>query len=161
MKKRLEKEVKKFNLKVLIVSIVLVYLVAFIGSVFTSSETNSSWYQQVRPSITPPNWVFPIVWNILFLLIGISLYYAWISFKDKRAVIILFSTNLILNVLWSYFYFKLHNAALAFIDLIGIWLTLVILIYATWKVSKKSAYLLMPYLLWITFAGILNYLSIN
>jgi len=159
MKKRPEKS--KSNLKVLIISIVLVYLVAFIGSIFTSSETNSGWYQQVRPSITPPNWVFPIVWNILFLLIGISLYYSWISFKDKRVVVILYSSNLILNLLWSYFYFKLHNPILAFIDLIGIWLTLIILIYATWKINKKASYLLMPYLLWITFAGVLNYLSIN
>jgi tryptophan-rich sensory protein len=160
MKKGPGKRVKRFNFKVLIISIILVFLVAFIGSIFTSSQVNSSWYQQVKPAITPPNWVFPIVWNILFLLIGISLFYAWTSSRDKKTIAFLYAVNLILNAAWSYFYFTLHNAGLAFIDLIGIWITLLILIIYTRKISKKASYLLIPYLVWITFAGILNYLSI-
>lgn len=147
---------------ILLVCIILVYLAAFIGSFFTSSSVNSEWYQSVRPSITPPNWVFPIVWNILFLLIALSLFFAWTKAnkKQKFNIGILFAINLILNIYWSIDYFKLHNPLLAFIDLIILWISIIAMMSFTYKVSKESCWLLLPYLLWVTFAGILNYLSI-
>ena len=126
------------------------------------NSVNSSWYESIRPSITPPNWVFPVVWNILFFLIAISLYLSLITVKDKTLKLklkIVFGINLFLNVLWSFFYFYLKKPDFAFFELIFLWLSIISMIYITWKINKKSAWLLVPYLLWVSFAGILNYLS--
>ncbi len=147
----------KINWKVLIFALILVYLVAFTGSLFTSS--NSDYYETVKPSITPPNYVFPIVWNILFFLIALSLYFSLTESKNNK-IITLFSINFLLNILWSFFYFYLQNPLLALVDLILLWFSILILIFSTYKISKKASYLLWPYFLWVSFAGILNYLSI-
>ena len=159
MKKR---KLKKINWKILIISLVIVYSVAFIGSLFTSQSTSSTWYQQIKPSITPPNWIFPIVWNILFLLIGLSLYLSWISsnIKEKQKVAIAFGINFVLNILWSILYFGFRNTLFAFYEIIFLIISIASMIYVTYKIDKKSAYLLIPYLLWVCFASILNFLSI-
>lgn len=153
----------KINYKVLISSILIVFLIAFIGSLFTSPVTDSNWYINNKPSITPPNYVFPIVWNILFFLIAISLYFAWINSdkKQKPKIAIIFGLNLILNVLWSFLFFTLKQPLWAFIDLLLILATIILMIYVTYPIDKKSAYLLVPYLLWVSFAGILNLLWVG
>ena len=150
------------NWKVLIVCLLIVYASAFVGSIFTTNVVNSSWYETIKPSITPPNYIFPIAWGILFTLIGISLYFAWVSAnkKEKKLVAIVFAVNLALNILWSIFYFGNKMISIALVDLILMWLTIVWMILVTWKIDKKSAYCLVPYLLWVSFAGRLNYLSI-
>jgi translocator protein len=152
---------KKINWKVLIASLLIVFGTALIGSIFTSQNTSSEWYQSIKPAITPPNYVFPIVWNILFFLIAISLYLSWTNTKNKKPIIIVFGINLILNALWSYLYFGIQRPDLAFIELIVLWLSITAMIYTTYKINKISSYLLIPYLLWVSFAGILNYLTIS
>jgi tryptophan-rich sensory protein len=152
---------RKVNLKILIFCIVAVYAAAFLGSLFSSSNVNTSWYQSVKPSITPPNWIFPVVWNILFLLIALSLYFAWMNSKKKKEKIkisLFFALNLILNVFWSFLFFSMKNPVYSFFELILLWLSIISLIAVTWKISRKSAYLLIPYLLWVSFAGVLNFL---
>ena len=156
---------KRRNLKVLLACLVIVYAIAFLGSLFTSPNTgpDSEWYQSIRPSITPPNWVFPVVWNVLFFLIALSLYLAWIdskSIKQKKTLAWIFGINLFVNFLWSVLYFGLKNPAFAFVDLIAIWISIIGMIYVTNKINKTSSYLLIPYFLWVSFAGVLNYLSI-
>ena len=119
------------------------------------------WYQSIKPSFTPPNYVFPIVWNILFFLIAISLYLAWTSAKKKemkRKIAAVFGMNLLLNFLWSFLFFAKQNPVGAFFDLIALLITIVAMIYTTYKVNKTSAYLLVPYLLWVSFAGFLNWI---
>ncbi|MDO8622815.1 MAG: TspO/MBR family protein [archaeon] len=153
---------KRMNWKALIISFIIVYLVAFIGSIFTSPAVNSDWYQTIKPSITPPNYVFPIAWNILFFLIALSLYFAWTNSKNKntkKRVAFLFGLNLALNILWSFLYFYLKNPTSAFFELIALWFSIVLMINLIYKISKKASWLLVPYLLWVSFAGILNYLS--
>ena len=148
------------NIYILILCFLFVYLFAFIGSAFTSTSVDSEWYQSVKPSLTPPNWVFPVVWNILFFLIALSLFFAWTKSnkKQKTKVAILFSINLLLNVLWSLSFFFLKNPTLAFVDLILLEFSTIVIILFIKKIEKKSAWLLVPYLLWVGFAGILNYL---
>jgi len=150
----------KINYKVLIICILLVYAVAFVGSIFTSGNTGSQWYLENKPSITPPNYVFPIVWNILFFLIALSLYFAWIKTnkKQKKKVALVFGANLFLNVLWSFLFFTLQKPLLAFFDLLLLLATIVLMISTTYKIEKKPAYLLIPYLVWVCFAGVLNWL---
>lgn len=152
----------KINWKVLIVSLVIVYAVAFVGGLFTSSTTKSGWYEAIKPAITPPNFVFPIVWNILFFLIGVSLYFSWISKKPRETnkVIIAYGLNFLLNILWSILYFGMRNPRFAFFEILLLWGSILYLVMFTYKINKKASYLLIPYLLWVSFATILNYLSI-
>jgi translocator protein len=152
----------KIQWKYLLLSLIMVYLIAFLGSLFTSGNTSSAWYDSIRPEITPPNFIFPIVWNILFFLIGISLYLVIVSQKTKfkKKAYIFFSANLILNVLWSVFYFGLKNLELAFVEIIFLGISIIGMIYYSYKIDKKAAWLLFPYLLWVGFAAVLNWLSL-
>ncbi len=153
---------KKINWKILIICLVIVYSVALIGSFFTSSNVDSEWYETIKPSITPPNWVFPVVWNILFFLIALSLYFAWIKSKNKKSkkkIVIVFGINFLFNILWSVFFFALKMPILSFYELVFLlWPSILAMILITWHINKKAAYLLIPYLLWVSFAGVLNYL---
>jgi tryptophan-rich sensory protein len=151
----------KFNWKVFFFSLLIVYFVAFVGSIFTSVNVNSAWYESIKPSITPPNWVFPIAWSILFFLIALAMYFSWINARKtgKRDIVLIFGINLLLNILWSVFYFGMKELKIAFFDLILLWISIWFMIFLTYKVDKKAAWLLVPYLLWVSFAGVLNYLS--
>lgn len=168
MKKRLNKikegRKKKYNLiPTFIICLLIVFIVAIFGSIFTGSNTKSEWYQSVRSSLTPPNFVFPIVWNILFLLIAISLFFAWTKAKNKKErlkVGILFGVNFIFNISWSLFFFTMRNPLLGFIDILFVWISILILIIGLWKINKKASWLLVPYFLWVSFASILNFLAI-
>ncbi len=158
---------RKFDWKVFVICLVIVYAAAFIGSVFTSQNTSSSWYNSIKPPITPPNFVFPVVWNILFFLIACSLYFAWIAkFKSKsecknskRDVAIIFGVNLLLNMAWSFLFFFLRLPIAAFLELIVLWVSILSMIWITFPIRKLSAYLLIPYAAWVAFAGVLNYLA--
>jgi tryptophan-rich sensory protein len=149
----------------LIVIIVLVILaVSSFGSLYTANPESSTWYNQVKSPITPPGYIIGGIWTILYILMGISIY---LSLKKKnnenktnKKLIIIWIINLLANALWTYFFFKMQNPLLAFTDLIIIWITCLILIIINWKKNFTSSYLIMPYLLWLTFAGILNYLAI-
>jgi len=148
---------KKINWKFLIIAFIIIHLAAIFGSLFTNT---GDWYESVKPSITPPGYVFPIVWTILFILISISFYFVLISKKGKlrNRAIIFFIINIILNGLWSYLFFELHNPVFAFFELVLLWVSILFMIYFSFKLNKISSYLLVPYLLWVSFAGILNYL---
>ena len=149
----------KIKISYLIASFIILALVAYIGSIFTSSGTNSEWYQSVKPAITPPNWIFPIAWGIIFFLIALSLYFVLIS--RKKLALIIYGINFFLNILWSIFYFQLKNPFLAFIEILILFISIIIMIIAGSRINKKPGYLLIPYLLWVIFAAILNYLSIK
>lgn len=162
MKKTMKKQKPKSKMdwKLLIIAFLSVIIVAFIGSLFTSPNTNTEWYESIKPSITPPNWVFPIVWNILFILIALSFYFALVK-GDKKHVFVAFGINFILNILWSVLYFGLKSPLLAFFDILILLASIFYLVIFTFKIDKKSSYLLIPYLLWVGFATILNLLSIK
>jgi len=153
---------KENKILTFLASFLIVFLVAFIGSLFTSQNVNTEWYQNIKPSITPPNYVFPIVWTFLFILIAFSLYFAWINAKkeQKQRIAIFFALNFVFNILWSAIYFGMQNPAFAFVEIIFLWLSIIMLIFITYKTSKTAAYLLVPYFLWVSFAIILNYLSL-
>lgn len=154
----------KINWKVLIVSFVIVYAVAAIGSIFTTNSVKSNWYNSIKPSITPPNWVFPIVWNVLFFLIALSLYFVWSSKnsgkQQKEKIVEVYGINFFLNVLWSVFYFQLKIPLIAFFEILLLWFSIIAMLSVSLKIDKKAFYLLIPYFLWVSFAIILNYLSI-
>jgi tryptophan-rich sensory protein len=161
MVKKRRKKQSKYKFSVFLLSFAFVIVAAFLGSLFTSSEVNSAWYQSIKPSITPPNFVFPIAWTTLFILIALSMFFSLSKSKkeDKRKIYTIFTINLILNVLWSVLFFGMHNPSTAFLCLIALWYSIFMMIVALLKINKPAAYMLIPYYLWVTFAGILNYLS--
>jgi len=161
MKKKGNNFFKKIKWDSFFLSLIAVYATALLGSLFVSKGISSSWYLIVRPSITPPGWVFSLVWNILFFMIFISLYFCLKSMKKEKwptNIELVFSINLILNFLWCFLFFWKGYLTLAFIDLILLWISIIVLIRLTWKSNRTSALLLIPYLIWISFAGVLNYL---
>lgn len=151
----------KINWSVLLVSLVIVFVFAAAGSLFTARNVNDGWYAAVKPVIAPPNWIFGPVWTALYILIGLSIYFAWIKSNShqKYWLVGLFGINLVLNASWSYFFFGKHEILLAFYVLMGIWLSIIALLVYTFRICKSSFYSIIPYFLWVSFAGILNYLS--
>jgi len=147
------------NIFKLIFSILICQLAGFIGSIFTSSSIDD-WYKTIqKPSFNPPNWIFAPIWTMLFLMMGISLYFVLIkkrSISIKKGLII-FSIQLGLNIIWSIIFFSLRNPFFAFIGIIFLWIFIVVTIYKFWFIDKRSSYLLLPYLFWVTFASILNF----
>lgn len=152
-----ESDIRKINWKVFISCIIIMTAVAFIGSLFTDI---GSWYESIKPSIAPPNLVFPIVWTLLFYLIAVALYYSWLKL-DRKKVVAYYGINFILNILWSYLFFTLKNPIFAFIEIIILWLSILFLIIFNWKKCRTASYFLIPYLLWVSFAIILNYFIIS
>lgn len=140
----------------LIVAILICQLAGVIGSFFTMPSI-PTWYAGLnKPSFSPPNWVFAPVWVTLFTLMGISLYLIW-NKGFKRLPITLFSIQLALNVAWSVIFFGLQSMFYAFIEIIILWISILITILSFYKVSKKAALLLLPYIVWVTIAMTLNY----
>lgn len=140
----------------LVLSVVVAQFAGVIGSFFTSNSV-STWYVTINKSpLNPPNWIFGPVWITLYFLIGLSLYLIWQAKGEKRMAFIFFWTQLALNSLWSILFFGLQMPLLAFVEIIILWVAIVFTMYFGYKVSKASAYLLIPYLLWVSFAAFLN-----
>ena len=146
------------KLKLLLICLIIAFLPGIIGSIFAKDNVDSEWYQVNKPSFTPPNYVFPIAWTILYIAIGISLYLSWTSAKAKQKNKIgwLFAINLILNAIWTPLFFTLKNPFLSLIDISLIVVSTMYLIVFLYKINKTASYILIPYLIWILFASILN-----
>ncbi len=142
--------------KKLFISFSVVFLVAFIASNFTLGSI-TEWYSTLnKPSFTPPNWVFGPVWTFLYTLIAISFYMVWEK-RLKGNSIYAFSSQLLLNGLWSVIFFGLQSPFYALLCIVLLWLTILWTFFEFFKISKTAAYLFVPYFGWVTFAGILNY----
>lgn len=141
----------------LILAILICEGIGILGSVFTISEI-TTWYMSLnKPFFSPPNFVFGPVWTTLYFLMGISIFLIFErKIKDKNKLLGLFGLQLFLNFLWSLIFFGAHNPALAFVVIIFLWISILVLIIKFWKISQQAAMLLMPYLLWVSFASFLN-----
>ena len=143
-----------------ILSIIICQVAGLIGSIFTTPQIDT-WYASLnQPSFAPPNWIFGPVWILLFLLMGIALYLIWQKKFHKKKVQIawaFFIGQLFLNILWSVLFFGLQSPLLAFVEIIILWLAIVGTIYYFYRLNKWAGYLLLPYILWVTFAAVLNF----
>lgn len=138
----------------LIFSILLAQSAGAVGTLFTF-DAIPTWYATlVRPSFAPPNWVFGPVWTVLYTLIGISLYLIW---SNKKGSLKLFLFHLFLNAIWSPIFFGAKNLGLALLVIIIMDITLVMIIKSFYKVNKIAGLILVPYLMWISFATVLNF----
>ena len=130
-----------------------------LGSLVTINGPGS-WYATLqKPFFAPPNWVFAPVWITLFILMGIALYLVWQCGTENREVKIalgIFGVQFALNVIWSFLFFGLESSLLGLIDIILLWVMIVVTIRAFYRVKKSAAYLLIPYLAWVSLASALN-----
>ena len=123
-----------------------------LGSIFTINSVNT-WYTTLnKPFFNPPSSIFGPVWTILYFMMSISLFLAW----EKKANLKWFWIQLALNALWSILFFGLQNPLLALVEIVLLWIAILMTIKSFWNKNRKSAYLLIPYLVWVTFATILN-----
>lgn len=144
----------------LIVSILVCQLAGIVGSAFTRASI-PTWYATLqKPAFTPPNWLFAPVWTILFLLMGISAYLIWREGLANRQVSIalsIFGIQLVLNIFWSFFFFKLQSPLYGFVEIVILWLAILFTILYFLKISRTASLLLLPYLFWVSFAAVLNF----
>ena len=116
------------------------------------------WYESLKKSsLTPSNQIFPIVWTILYIMIALSGYKYISENSEDEYGITIFSIQIFLNVIWTYLFFTLRKTKLALLDIGLLWITIVLTIKQFYKKSRLAAFLLMPYLAWVSFAGYLNY----
>ena len=145
---------------ILFSSIIICQLAGIIGSIFTAPSI-PLWYTSLnKPSFSPPNWLFAPVWTTLYLLMGISLFLVWrkgLKEKDIKIAFAVFIFQLILNSLWSFLFFGLESPFAAFIEIIFLWIAILISIILFSRISKAAAILLIPYILWVGFASVLNF----
>lgn len=133
--------------------------VGYLSSLVTA-ESVKTWYPTLKkPFFNPPNWIFAPVWSLLYVLMGIAGGLVWNQLENNRELVkkglFFFTAQLLLNAMWSYLFFGLHNILLAIIEIILLWL----IVFETYlifkKIDKTAAKLFIPYILWISFATIL------
>ncbi|MCX6702967.1 MAG: tryptophan-rich sensory protein [Candidatus Wolfebacteria bacterium] len=174
---------KPNNFFKLVIAVAISEAVGAIGAIFTIPSV-SGWYATlIKPELNPPAWLFGPVWIMLYALMGISLYLVWknnwkirnhilekrrkpwnrLSERfwtgswQKQNVIAIFILQLALNILWSFIFFGLKFPMLAFFEILALWFAILYTIVNFYRISKASAYLLIPYILWVSFAAYLNY----
>jgi translocator protein len=137
-----------------VASIVICSAAGGIGSLFTMPSIHGWYSNLIKPYFNPPNWLFAPVWTVLFFLMGVSLYLAWVK-RDWFGVRI-FAVQLFLNVLWSVLFFGLHLPWLAFFEIVFLWISIIATIIRFRYFSRTAASLMVPYLAWVSFAALLN-----
>jgi len=131
-----------------------------VGSFFTVSAIDG-WYKfLIKPVFSPPNWIFGPVWLTLYTLMGLALFIVWqkrLDSKNVRFAFWFFIIHLVFNALWSVVFFGFQDIRFAFVVILILWMMIAVLMLKFYKINRVSAYLLMPYFLWVSFATILNY----
>lgn len=142
----------------LIIWVLVCYATSAVGAL-ASIQARSFYGQLVQPAWAPPGWVFGPVWTVLYALMAIAAWLIWRSggINGNRAALALFVIQLVFNALWSWLFFAWHLGALALADVLLLWALIAVTIVLFWRKSPYAGILLIPYLLWVTFAAALNY----
>lgn len=143
----------------LIVAILICQLAGIIGGLLTATAVKTWYTTLTKPSFNPPNWIFSPVWITLYLLMGIAFYFIWTSTttQTKTIPIIFFTLQLLLNIFWSYSFFYLQNPFAGFVVIVILLVFILLTFWQFFLIRPLAAYLLIPYILWVSFASFLNY----
>jgi tryptophan-rich sensory protein len=138
-------------------------VVAFTGGALTRLD---AWYFALKqPSFKPPDWVFGPAWTLLFILITVAAVWAWRAADETPArrgrLVWLFSINAVCNIVWSGLYFFLRRPDWALMEVVFLWLSIVLLMVHLWPYCRRAAWLLVPYLAWVSFAAVLNLATVR
>lgn len=150
-------DILKLEWKKLLICISIPLAVGGLSALLTSG--NMDLYTEIeQPALAPPGWLFPVVWTVLYVLMGVALYLVVITRtrEDKRNAIVSFGVQLFFNFFWSIIFFNARAFLFAFVWLIFLWLAIIANICFFYKINKNAGKLLIPYLIWVTFAGYLN-----
>jgi benzodiazapine receptor len=149
----------KYKPVALIVSLFITVGIGITAS-FATRPQIPVWYAHLnKPSFSPPNWLFAPVWSIIYILIGIAAYLVWqrrntsITYSNARAF---YFIQLLLNFLWSIVFFRMHQVLGALVVICLLWISILVIMYYFNKFCRMAAWLLLPYLLWVSFASVLN-----
>lgn len=136
--------------------LVVVFAAASFGAIFQPG----AWYAGLeKPSFNPPSWVFAPVWTVLYVMMAVA---AWLVWKDRGTLaaaavpLAAWLVQLVLNALWSWLFFGQHRMGLALVDMVALWFAIIVTIALFWRVRHLAAWLLVPYLAWVSFAMVLN-----
>ncbi len=144
---------------VLVGFLVITFAASAIGGWFTSMSV-STWYQEIaKPSFTPPSWVFGPVWTTLYALMAVAAWLVWdrVGFTVGAVALTLYAVQLVLNVAWSGLFFGLRSPALGTLCVIILWIAILATIIAFWRIYPVSGVLLIPYIVWVSYASALTY----
>lgn len=146
----------KIQWKTLIICLIIPLAVGIISAFLT--RNNMETFDLInKPFLAPTSWLFPVVWTILYILMGIASYLVFISEKPNKTALTVYGLQLIFNFFWSIIFFNLELYLFAFIWLVLLWLLVIKTTILFYQISKLAGYLMIPYLLWVTFAGYLNF----
>ena len=151
---------KRSNIVDLVIALAIPLAVGAVGG-FATSASVSSWYPTLaKPAWTPPSWVFGPVWTVLYLMMGFASWLVWRKRSENepqvRRALGWYGLQLILNLGWSLIFFGLQQIGLALLEIVALWSTLLITLVNFWRIRRDAGGLLLPYLLWVTFATALN-----
>jgi len=147
----------------IIIAIVVSELAGIIGSIFTISAIPTWYAGLMKPALNPPSWLFGPVWITLYALMGIAAFLIWKyhaqekGLEKKRKALGVFCLQLFLNALWSIIFFGFHSPSWALVGIVVLWFTILWTMVLFYKISRSAMYLLLPYILWVSFAMYLNY----
>jgi tryptophan-rich sensory protein len=140
-------------------SVSVCLLTGLVGS-FSTMDSVKTWYAGLsKPSFNPPDWAFGVVWPVLYVMMGVAAWLIWkkgTGSKQAKVALCLFLVQLVLNGIWTPIFFGLHMMGLALAEIILLWMAILVTIIYFWKISKAAACLLIPYILWVSFAIALN-----
>ena len=143
-----------------IVALAVCFGASGFGVIFTTQDSITNWYAQLqKPNFTPPDWVFGPAWTILYLLMAISVFLVWnkgLDYPKVKQALGLFLLQLALNGIWTPLFFGFHLIMAAFIEIILLWLAILATLLAFKRISYRASMLLLPYLIWVGYAAILN-----
>jgi translocator protein len=143
----------------LLFSLLVCFGAAALGSVATTPQI-ATWYAGLhKPFFNPPNWIFGPVWTLLFAMMAIAAWLVWekgLGRKEGQSALIVFLEQLAVNVLWSFLFFAWHSLWGAFAGIIVLWILILLTILQFKKIDKTAAWLLVPYILWVSFASLVN-----
>jgi len=157
-KKRTGKLIPRYT-GVFLIAILIPQIVGGLGAFFTMQSVNDWYLTLIKPSWNPPSWVFGPVWTLLYTMMGIASFLIWkrrTTIKISKAIW-LYGIHLIFNLLWSVLFFGFGLIGFAFVEILVLWFLIFITAKSFYKIDKNAAFLLIPYLLWVTFASILNF----
>ncbi len=151
---------KPYQFCKLAIAIIICELVGIVSALFSKVVGNVWFASIVKPSWNPPGYLFGPVWTTLYLLMGISIWIIWISNNNqlqKQKAFSIFIVQLLFNFCWSIIFFRYHQIDVALFDIVILLISIIITMVSFYKINKLAAWLLLPYLLWVSFASFLNY----
>lgn len=149
---------KKYHIGTLLCSLLLPLVVGMLSAAMTS-RAMTAYGGMNKPPLSPPAWLFPVAWTILYLMMGLASYYvlnAQADSRSKSTALIFYGVQLMMNFMWSILFFNCGMYLLAFFWLLALWCIVIICAFRFFSISKTAAWLLVPYILWLSFAGYLN-----